>query len=103
MTFTPSAESIALIQRLVAETFGVPVGAMTAKQRPQHIAEPRMVAMALCREFTPLTLQAIGEAFGGRDHATVRHACQAVKDRASVEPGLAEVIEQLRVRCRKGV
>lgn len=102
MAESPCAESVALIQRIVAETFGVPVWTMTAKQRPQHIAEPRMVAMFLAREVTDMTLVRIGEAFGGRDHGTVLHACRAVKNWMSVEPALAALIEQLKERCRRG-
>ncbi|MCK7482554.1 MAG: hypothetical protein M0C28_39630 [Candidatus Moduliflexus flocculans] len=54
---------------------------MTSKRRPENIAFPRQVAMFLSRQMTETSLSAIGEAFGGRDHGTVLHACRLVKDR----------------------
>ena len=52
---------------------------MTSKRRPANIAFPRQVAMYLARELTKASLNEIGEAFGGRDHGTVLHACKLVK------------------------
>jgi chromosomal replication initiator protein len=91
--------SIGAIQRIVAEAFNVPTWTMTARDRQEHIARPRMIAMRLARDITGQTLQAIGDAFGGRDHGTVHRACREVRDWVSVDPGLERVIEQLRQRC----
>ncbi len=69
------------IQRRVAEHFDVRLADMTSKRRPANIAFPRQVAMYLSREHTKSSLSDIGEAFGGKDHGTVIHACKLVKKR----------------------
>ena len=51
---------------------------MYSKKRSRNIARPRQIAMALAKELTQLSLPDIGEAFGGRDHTTVLHACRKV-------------------------
>src|SRR5688572_24329210 len=84
----PMPESVALIQHIVAEAFGVPAWTMTARDRQEHIARPRMIAMAITRDLTQLSLHDIGKAFGGRDHTTVLHAYNAVCDWATIEKGL---------------
>jgi chromosomal replication initiator protein len=53
---------------------------MLSKRRSRSIARPRQVAMALARELTNHSLPEIGDAFGGRDHTTVLHACDRVKN-----------------------
>jgi chromosomal replication initiator protein len=73
--------TIEQIQRRVAEHFDVRLADMTSKRRPANIAFPRQVAMYLARELTKASLNEIGEAFGGRDHGTVLHACKLVKRR----------------------
>jgi chromosomal replication initiator protein len=65
----------------VAEHFDVRLADMTSKRRPASIAFPRQVAMYLARELTKASLNEIGDAFGGRDHGTVLHACKLVKKR----------------------
>src|SRR2546426_2517579 len=78
--------TIEQIQRRVAEHFDVRLADMTSKRRPANIAFPRQVAMYLARELTKASLNEIGDAFGGRDHGTVFHACKLVKKRMR-EPG----------------
>src|SRR6202043_955695 len=73
--------TIEQIQRRVAEHFDVRLADMTSKRRPASIAFPRQVAMYLARELTKSSLNEIGDAFGGRDHGTVLHACKLVKKR----------------------
>ncbi len=68
---------------------------MTSSWRPESIAFPRQVAMYLSLEMTETSLSAIGEAFGGRDHGTVRHACRLVKDRMEVDPNVRQVVSYL--------
>ncbi|MBO4630940.1 MAG: chromosomal replication initiator protein DnaA [Lentisphaeria bacterium] len=67
------------IQQLVAEQFQLRVSDLTGSKRPKNIAEPRMIAMYFAREMTGLSLMDIGNAFGGRNHATVLHAVSQVK------------------------
>jgi chromosomal replication initiator protein len=75
------AVTIEQIQRRVAEHFDVRIADMTSKRRPANIAFPRQIAMYLARELTKASLNEIGDAFGGRDHGTVLHACKLVKKR----------------------
>jgi len=51
---------------------------MYSKKRTRNVARPRQVAMALAKELTQMSLPDIGEAFGGRDHTTVLHACRKI-------------------------
>ncbi len=69
------------IQRRVAEHYDVRIADMTSKRRPANIAYPRQVAMYLARQLTKSSLNEIGEAFGGRDHGTVLHACKVVNEK----------------------
>jgi len=66
------------IQKTVADYYRVRVNDMLSKKRSRSIARPRQIAMALAKELTNHSLPEIGEAFGGRDHTTVLHACRKV-------------------------
>jgi len=68
------------IQKTVAEYYKIRVGDLLSKRRSRSIARPRQVAMALAKELTTHSLPEIGDAFGGRDHTTVLHACKRIKD-----------------------
>lgn len=70
--------SIENIQRTVADYYKIKVSEMYSKKRTRNVARPRQVAMALAKELTQLSLPDIGEAFGGRDHTTVLHACRKI-------------------------
>lgn len=72
--------SIENIQRTVAEYYKIKISDLHSKRRSRSIARPRQVAMALSKELTQHSLPEIGEAFGGRDHTTVLHACRKVKE-----------------------
>ncbi|WP_424511398.1 chromosomal replication initiator protein DnaA [Reinekea marinisedimentorum] len=72
--------SIENIQRTVAEYFKIKISDLYSKRRSRSIARPRQVAMALSKELTQHSLPEIGDAFGGRDHTTVLHACRKVKE-----------------------
>ena len=67
------------IQRTVAEYYRIRVSDLLSKRRSRSIARPRQVAMALSKELTNHSLPEIGDAFGGRDHTTVLHACRKIK------------------------
>jgi len=84
-----------VIQKKVAEHFDIRLADMTSKRRPENIAFPRQIAMYLSRQLTENSLSAIGEAFGGRDHGTVLHACRLVKDRMEVDPNTRQVVNYL--------
>jgi chromosomal replication initiator protein len=67
------------IQKTVAEYYKIRIADLLSKRRSRSIARPRQVAMALAKELTNHSLPEIGDAFGGRDHTTVLHACKRVK------------------------
>lgn len=83
------------IQKIVADHYGIKIEDMKSKRRPENIAFPRQIAMHLCRELTELSLNAIGEEFGGRDHGTVLHAHRLVKDRMEIDPKIRETVNYL--------
>jgi chromosomal replication initiator protein len=84
--------TIGQIQKKVAEHFDVRLADMTSKRRPATIAFPRQVAMYLARRHTKASLNEIGDAFGGRDHGTVLHACKAVSQRMTKEERVRQLI-----------
>ncbi len=93
--------SIDSIQKAVAEHFDVRLADMTSRRRPASIAFPRQIAMYLSRSLTKGSLMEIGEAFGGRDHGTVIHACKKVVERIDDEPGLKESIARIESQLRR--
>ena len=68
------------IQKTVADYFKVRVADLLSKRRSRSVARPRQVAMALAKELTSHSLPEIGDAFGGRDHTTVLHACKRIRE-----------------------
>jgi chromosomal replication initiator protein len=98
--------TIPAIQRAVSEFFGLRTEEMKAKRRTKGVAFPRQVAMYLCRELTDASLPRIGEEFGGRDHTTVMHACDRVKqalvEDAHLNASIQSLVDSFRVE-RPGV
>ena len=72
--------TLELIQKTVSDYFKIKVADMYSQKRTRAIARPRQVAMWLARDLTPHSLPEIGDAFGGRDHTTVLHACRTIND-----------------------
>lgn len=93
--------TIDAIQKAVAEHFDVRLADMTSRRRPASIAFPRQVAMFLSRSLTKGSLMEIGEAFGGRDHGTVIHACKKVGEKIDEEAGLKETIARIEAQLRR--
>ena len=93
--------SIDAIQKAVAEHYDVRLADMTSRRRPASIAFPRQVAMYLSRTLTKGSLMEIGEAFGGRDHGTVIHACKKVGERIELETGVKETVARLTSQLRR--
>jgi chromosomal replication initiator protein len=93
--------SIEVIQKKVAEHFDIRLADMTSKRRPENIAFPRQIAMYLSRQMTESSLNTIGEAYGGRDHGTVLHACRLVKDRMEVDANVRQVVHYLEKRLMR--
>jgi chromosomal replication initiator protein len=78
------------IQKTVADYFKVRMADLLSKRRSRSVARPRQVAMALAKELTTHSLPEIGDAFGGRDHTTVLHACKRIKELRTAEQRMQE-------------
>jgi chromosomal replication initiator protein len=78
------------IQKTVAEYYKIRIADLLSKRRSRSIARPRQVAMALAKELTNYSLPEIGDAFGGRDHTTVLHACRRIKELRESERRIGE-------------
>ena len=87
--------SIENIQKTVADYYKIKVSEMYSKKRSRNVARPRQVAMALAKELTQLSLPDIGEAFGGRDHTTVLHACRKIADLRSTNTDITRDVTSL--------
>ena len=78
------------IQKTVADYYKVRLADLLSKRRSRSVARPRQVAMALAKELTSHSLPEIGDAFGGRDHTTVLHACKRIKELRDTEQRMRE-------------
>lgn len=87
--------SIDNIMKTVADYYKVKVADLLSKRRSRSVARPRQMAMALCKELTNHSLPEIGDAFGGRDHTTVLHACRTIKDLSVSSADLGEDFKNL--------
>jgi chromosomal replication initiator protein len=93
--------TIETIQKRVADHFQIRHSDMTSKRRPNNIAIPRQIAMFLARTLTKHSLQEIGDAFGGRDHGTVIHACKAVDNMCEQDSTMRGSVEFLKTQLSK--
>lgn len=82
--------SIENIKKTVADYFNIRVADLKSKRRNRQIARPRQIAMALAKELTSMSLPDIGDAFGGRDHTTVIHACKKVDELTRTDSKIKE-------------
>jgi len=87
--------TIDIIQKRVAEYFQIRVGDLLSKSRSRSITRPRQIAMSLTKELTNHSLPEIGDAFGGRDHTTVLHACRKIKELRESENRVREDYQNL--------
>jgi len=92
--------TLELIQKTVADYFKIKVAEMYSQKRTRAIARPRQVAMSLSRDLTHHSLPEIGEAFGGRDHTTVLHACRTIADLRSKDAQLNNDVHVLMQTLR---
>ena len=91
----PKTISIATIQQIVSDYYGIKVHEMKGKKRTRAITFPRQVAMYIARELTESSLPEIGDEFGKRDHTTVLHACDKIERERKENPELQEAIEEI--------
>jgi len=89
------------IKSVVADHFAVSVEDLVGSSRTKAISLPRQVAMFLGREMTNLSLPAIGNSFGGRDHTTVMYAVQKIESALGQNSRLSSVLEELRQKVRQ--
>jgi chromosomal replication initiator protein len=89
-----------LVQKLVAESFGVKISDLKSKRRTKNIVLPRQVAMYLCRQLANSSLPEIGSFFGGKDHSTVIHAIKTIDEKREKDQELKARIEGLAKRLK---
>jgi chromosomal replication initiator protein len=89
------AITIPNIQKITAEYFNVRLQDLLSKRRVRSLARPRQIAMTLSKELTEHSLPEIGEAFGGRDHTTVMHACKTIRKFIETDARMRQDWEQL--------
>jgi len=87
--------SVDNIQRTVAEYYKIKISDLLSKRRSRSVARPRQVAMALSKELTNHSLPEIGDAFGGRDHTTVLHACRKIAELRETDADIREDYKNL--------
>jgi chromosomal replication initiator protein len=87
--------SISNIQKTVADYYQLRMADMLSKRRTRSLARPRQMAMALAKELTEHSLPEIGDAFGGRDHTTVLHACRVIRELIGTDGKLHEDWDKL--------
>jgi chromosomal replication initiator protein len=92
--------TIAQIQAVVCEHYGLTADELVSTSRAARIARPRQLAMYLARTSTKASLPAIGAAFGGRNHTTVLHAVRKVEQLVSTDPDVDDAVQALARRLR---
>src|SRR3954447_1765037 len=97
----PVARSVADVKAAVAESFGISEDQLCSPSRKAEVAWPRQVAMYLARELTDASLPAIGKAFGGRNHATVLHACKRTSERIAGDRAAFDAVENVSERLKR--
>lgn len=101
MNFVKSASreiSLETIQKTVCEYFEVDVNKLKEPTRKRHIVQARQLSMFFAKEYTQSSLKSIGSHFGGRDHSTVIHSCQAVRNLMDTDESFRESVDDLRKR-----
>jgi chromosomal replication initiator protein len=95
LTVHAQAITIPNIQKTVADYYQLRLSDMMSKRRSRSVARPRQMAMSLAKELTEHSLPEIGDAFGGRDHTTVLHACRTIRDFRETDGKLRQDWEKL--------
>lgn len=86
------------IMEVVGDDFGIPVLDIISSRRHKSLLMPRFIAVYLCRKLTVLSLNQIGQRFGGRDHATIRHAIRKIEAEMETDPILHNRVLYLQAR-----
>lgn len=99
-SLTPRKITVEKIRDVVCEYFAVSCDDLQSKTRSRQIAEPRQIAMYLARQHTDTALATIGLTIGKRDHATVLHACKAVKNQMDTDKTFFNTIKDLEEKIK---
>lgn len=97
LTLQDKLVTIENIQKTVADYYKIRVADLHSASRLRAVSRPRQIAMALAKELTEHSLPEIGEAFGGRDHTTVLHACRKIKELQKTDSGIREDFTNLMI------
>ncbi len=92
--------TIGNITKTVCEFYNIPYDKLLAKTRKREIVQARQISMFLSKEFTKSSLKTIGEHFGGRDHTTVIHSCQTVKNLMDTDPLIRDHVKELQQKVQ---
>ncbi len=92
---TPGKVTISWIMKRVSEYYDIPEAEMTSKRRSANLVLPRQVAMRISQMLTDSSLNQIGANFGGRDHTTVMHSCEKIRERVANDPAFAAEFERM--------
>lgn len=92
--------SIETIQKVICEHLDIPVDKLKAKTRKREVVQARQLSMFFAKEFTNNSLKAIGGHFGGRDHSTVIHSCQAVRNLVDTDDDFRDTVDELKKRIQ---
>lgn len=95
LTVHDQAVTVSNIQKIVADYYQLRLSEMMSKRRSRSVARPRQMAMALSKELTEHSLPEIGDAFGGRDHTTVLHACRTIAELCKTDGKMQQDWEKL--------
>lgn len=95
LAFQERLVNINNIQKIVAEYYKIRVADLHSKRRSRQVARPRQMAMTLAKELTAHSLPEIGDAFGGRDHTTVLHACRKINELSNSDVRIKEDYDNL--------
>ncbi|KPV42509.1 chromosomal replication initiator protein DnaA [Alicyclobacillus ferrooxydans] len=91
----PRKITVTHIQKVVGDHYGLKIDELKAKRRTKEVVLPRQIAMYLARELTDMSLPKIGDAFGGRDHTTVLHACERITSSMKTDSALQHTVQKL--------
>ncbi|MFN0275061.1 MAG: chromosomal replication initiator protein DnaA [Chitinophagales bacterium] len=95
--------SIDFIQKAVCDYFEVPVDKLREKTRKRAIVQARQLSMYLSKNFTKNSLKSIGKHFGGRDHSTVIHSCQAIQNLMDTDTKFKESVDDLTKKIQLSI
>jgi chromosomal replication initiator protein len=95
--------SIDYIQKMVCEHFNIQPDKLKEKTRKRHVVQARQLSMFLAKNFTKNSLKAIGKHFGGRDHSTVIHSCQAVQNQIDTDQDFNDSVKDLQKKIQMSI